>query len=53
MKLDFKSRQSGFAADILNLMLKDLPSGNLNWDFFGFSPLNHILAAGCGSHGLG
>ena len=34
MKLDFKSRRSGFAADIPNYMLKDTPSGNLNWDFF-------------------
>lgn len=31
-----QARKSGFPADILNYMLEETPSGNLNWDFFFF-----------------
>lgn len=48
-EVGFQLRQPGFPADILNCTLKEMPPGNLNWDFF--SPFNHIMAAGCGSEG--
>lgn len=46
-----QAKKSGFPADILNYMLEETPSRNLNWvGFFGcfffFGPSHHITAAG-------
>lgn len=48
-KAGLQARQSGFSADIRNYMLEEIPSGNLNQDFF--SPFHHILSAGHGGQG--
>lgn len=44
-----QAKKSGFPADILNYMLEETPSRNLNWGLFFcvfFGPSHHITATG-------